>query len=236
MTGHDLLQYLSHGGYTLVVIGLCSLMALAIAVERVIAMWSVVSDAKVLSEQVAKALLRGDHAQARTVCERSRALAAEIFLAGFARYGQGATRDFDAAVDRERVAVTLKLKANLWMLGTLGTISPFVGLFGTVIGIQRAFVDMAAAGTGGFSVVANGIGGALVATAAGIFVAVESVVLYNYFQARLGRVTAELKLLADEFVELLREQPPHSNTEPTAPVAPAANGSFVAGTGADRSP
>jgi biopolymer transport protein ExbB len=207
MFDQDLLQMASHGGYTLVVIAVCSLLALAIAVERFIAMWRVVPEARALHEQVSKSLLRGDHAQARAFCERSRALAAEIFLAGFARYGQGARESFDAAVDRERVALTLKLKAHLWGLGTIGTISPFVGLFGTVVGIRTAFSAMAAAGTGGFAVVANGISEALVATAAGIFVAIEAVVLYNFFQARLGRIAAELKLITDEFVELLRERP-----------------------------
>jgi len=88
------------------------------------------------------------------------------------------------------VALTLRLKCHLWALGTVGTISPFVGLFGTVVGIRSAFTAMAAAGTGGFAVVANGISEALVATAAGIFVAIEAVVLYNYFQARLGRIAA----------------------------------------------
>jgi biopolymer transport protein ExbB/TolQ len=206
MIGHNLAQELSHGGYTLVVIAVCSLLALAVGVERIIAMWAVVPQARSLSEQVAKSLLRGDHGQARAQCERSRALCADIFIAGFARQGQGPKEHVDGAVERERTAVTLRLKSNLWMLGTIGTISPFIGLFGTVVGIRNAFADMAAAGTGGFAVVANGIAGALVATAAGIFVAVESVVLYNYFQARLGRVTAELKLIAEEFVELLAEQ------------------------------
>jgi biopolymer transport protein ExbB/TolQ len=216
MIGHDLLDELRHGGYTLVVIGFCSILALAVAAERLIASWGVVAGARRLSELVSKALLRGDLAQARTQCERSRALVGDVFLAGFARASQGA-KDFDAAVERERAALLIKLKSNLWILGTLGTISPFIGLFGTVVGIRNAFAAMAAAGTGGFTVVAVGISEALVSTAAGIFVAVEAVVLYNYFQARLGRVAAEIKLISDEFVELLHEKPsPGPTPEPPA--------------------
>jgi biopolymer transport protein ExbB len=227
MFGQDLMKELAHGGYTLAVIFACSLIALAVAVERLIAMWALVGDARALGEQVAKSLFRGDHAQARAFCERSRSMAADIFLAGFSRYGQGARQSFDSAVERERTAVILKLKNHLWVLGTLGTISPFVGLFGTVVGIRNAFAAMAAAGTGGFAVVANGISEALVSTAAGIFVAVEAVVLYNYFQARLGRAAAQIKLIADEFVELLREQPntvqPASAAETALPT-PAVDG------------
>lgn len=206
MIGHTLLAELIHGGPTMAVIGVCSLLALAVAAERVIASWGVIAQARQLAEQVSKSLLRGDVAQARVLCERSRALMGDVFLAGFARHGQGAT-DFEAAVERERVALILKLKSHLWLLGTLGTISPFVGLFGTVMGIRSAFDAMVKAGTGGFVVVASGISEALVTTAAGIFVAVEAVVLYNFFQARLGRVSAEIKLVSDEFVELLKERP-----------------------------
>lgn len=222
MIGHDLLAEVRQGGYTLIIIGLCSLLALAVAVERIIASWGIVAEARRLAEQVSKALLRGDLAQARSACERSRALVGDVFLAGFARQGQGA-KDFEQAVERERLGLQIKLKSHLWMLGTLGTISPFVGLFGTVVGIRNAFTAMAAAGTGGFAVVANGISEALVATAAGIFVAVEAVILYNYFQARLGRVSAEIKLIADEFVELLKERPasPAAAPEPEAPAAGA---------------
>ena len=219
MIGHDLLDELRHGGYTLAVIGFCSLLALAVAAERLIASWGVVAQARRLAELVSKALLRGDVSQARTQCERSRALVGDVFLAGFARLGQGA-KDFDAAVERERAALIIKLKNHLWILGTLGTISPFIGLFGTVVGIRNAFAAMAAAGTGGFTVVAVGISEALVSTAAGIFVAVEAVVLYNYFQARLGRVAAEIKLIADEFVELLHEKPP--TVTPEAPAESSA--------------
>jgi len=222
MIGQDLITELSHGGYTLVVILLCSVLALIVAAERILASWGVVSDARKLADQVTKSLLRGDVAQARALCERSRALVGDVFLAGFARQGQG-SKDFESAVERERLALLIKLKSHLWLLGTLGTISPFVGLFGTVVGIRSAFSAMAAAGTGGFAVVANGISEALVATAAGIFVAVEAVVLYNYFQARLGRVSAEIKLIADEFVELLKERPLPPPTPEAAPTdAPAA--------------
>ena len=216
MTAENVLVRLEHGGYAMLFIALCALVALAVAAERGIAWWGVVGQARRLANQVGKALLRGDHAQARSACERSRALMGDLFLAGFARQGQGA-KDFAPAVERARTELLLKLKSHLWILGTLGSISPFVGLFGTVIGIQTAFKDMAAAGTGGFAVVASGIGAALETTAAGIFVAVIAVVLYNYFQARLGRVSAEIKLISDEFVELLEERPmppPGTSAEP----------------------
>ena len=67
----------------------------------------------------------------------------------------------------QRSATVLSLKRYLWALGTVGSSAPFVGLFGTVVGILKAFQSMSVAGTGGFKVVSQGIAAALVATAAG---------------------------------------------------------------------
>jgi biopolymer transport protein ExbB len=82
----------------------------------------------------------------------------------------------------------------LWVLGTIGAAAPFIGLFGTVVGIIRAFHAMAIAGTGGFAVVAAGISEALIATALGLAVGITALVLYNYFQARVDRVDAALRI------------------------------------------
>jgi biopolymer transport protein ExbB/TolQ len=107
-------------------------------------------------------------------------------------------------------------------LGTIGATTPFVGLFGTVAGIMRSFrdlgLDVGEGGTGGSAAVMTGISEALVATATGIVVAVEAVILYNIFQARLSRVNVEMKLIAEEFVELLREAAPNGRL-PTVPVS-----------------
>jgi biopolymer transport protein ExbB/TolQ len=85
-----------------------------------------------------------------------------------------------------------------------------VGLFGTVAGIMKSFkdlgLDVESGGSGGSAAVMTGISEALVASAAGIIVAVEAVIFYNFFQSRLARLSVELKLIAEEFVELLREQ------------------------------
>jgi biopolymer transport protein ExbB len=213
MTVDDLLHYLRLGGFTMAIIAASSLLALAVAIERLIALWRVSDASKALSETIARHLLRGDVGAARSAAERSPAVVADIFLAGFQRLDRVRTvgSAVEAAVERERSQVNLRLKKNLWILGTIGATAPFVGLFGTVTGIMRSFrdlgVDVGAGGTGGTAAVMTGISEALIATAAGILVAVEAVILYNYFQTRLGRIAVELRLLSDEFVELLRERP-----------------------------
>jgi biopolymer transport protein ExbB/TolQ len=193
---------------TLIVIIACSVLVLAIAVERLVALWRFLDRARTLAETVKRCLYRGAVAEARAACERSTSMAAEFFLVGFERHGRSGGDALAAAVDRERQRVTLTLKGQLWTLGTIGSTAPFIGLFGTVWGILRAFEQIGVTHQAGIDVVGPGIAEALVTTAAGILVAIEAMVIYNYFMSRLARTALELKLMAEEFVELLSEQKP----------------------------
>ena len=95
-----------------------------------------------------------------------------------------------------------KMQRKLTILGTLGSITPFIGLFGTVIGVIHAFKDLAttAASTSGASVVAAGIAEALVNTAAGLFVAIPAVIAYNYFLSKTDYFGKQLENIADEII------------------------------------
>ena len=213
MSSSELLHYLRLGGLTLVLILLASVLALGVAVERWMALWNVSAESRALSDTISRHLLRGDVPSARGAAERSPALIADLFRVAFERleHTRTVTPALEAAVERERAQLGLRLKKNLWILGTVGATTPFVGLFGTVAGIMRSFrdlgIDVSAGGSGGSAAVMTGISEALVSTAAGILVAVLAVVLYNYFQSRIGRISIEVRLLAEEFVETLRERP-----------------------------
>jgi biopolymer transport protein ExbB len=91
----------------------------------------------------------------------------------------------------------------LWILGTVASSAPFIGLFGTVVGIIRAFDSMAATGSGGFAVVAAGISEALVATAGGLIVGVLSIFAYNAFMVRIGNTAAVWREWTDELLTAL---------------------------------
>jgi len=240
MNFDEILHYLRLGGVTIAVILVASVVALGVAIERLIALWGASQRSRDLSQAVSKHLLRGDLAAARSAAERSGAPAADIFLAGFDRVDRSGQPhgSLESAVARERAEVLLRLKRNLWILGTIGATAPFVGLFGTVAGIMRSFrdlgLDVASGGVGGSAKVMSGISEVLIVTAVGIIVAVEAVVLYNYFQARLARLAVELRLFAEEFTELLRSpplpaSPPSPSPEPAAAISadprPVAEGS-----------
>lgn len=217
----QLTSVIKAGGFTLVLMLLCSILAVAVAIERSIALWNFLDHARRLAETVKRCLYRGAIADARAGCERSKSPAADIFLVGFERHGRSSQGALEAAVDRERQRVALSLRGPLWLLGTIGATAPFIGLFGTVVGIMSAFEAIGKTKQAGIEVVGPGIAEALISTAVGIGVAVVALVFFNYFQSRLGRMSVELKLIVEEFVELLREcpAPPKDDRKPREPAA-----------------
>jgi len=225
MTLEELTHYLHLGGATLAIILAASVLAIGVAVERWIALWNISGDSRALTDAVGRHLLRGDLSAARGTVERSDTLLSDVYRVGFERLERSrtVTPGVEAAVERERSQLVLRMKKNLWILGTIGATTPFVGLFGTVAGIMRSFrelgLDVEAGGTGGTAAVMTGISEALVATAAGILVAVEAVVLFNYFQSRISRLTVELRLQIEEFMEMLRERPVGPAHPEPAPVS-----------------
>jgi len=118
-----------------------------------------------------------------------------------------------SAVNRERLRVNQDLRSRMWLLGTIGATAPFVGLFGTVFGIMRAMGSFRADEEVKFTTVSGPISEALIVTAVGIVVAVAAVIVFNYFSQRVARVATEMKLLTDEFLELLLDPP--SETQPS---------------------
>ncbi len=190
------------GGWVMVPLIALSVVAWAVCVERLWSFrgWSEKNREFLLSFQ--NHWLRGDRDSAAKLCER-----ADVVLAELAREllilmpNEPLNDRVRLRVDRRRVEQAAGFRRGLWLLGTIGSATPFVGLFGTVIGIIKAFQSMAESGAGGFTVVAAGISEALVATAGGIIVAVIAVFFYNYFQVRVGQLQFQLKLLTEELLE-----------------------------------
>lgn len=102
--------------------------------------------------------------------------------------------ELDELLTAARMEQKLILEKYLGILGTLGNTAPFIGLFGTVVGIVKAFHDLAVSGTGGPAVVAAGISEALVATAAGLLVAIPAVMIYNYFMKKVKEMATNMEV------------------------------------------
>ena len=141
---------------------------------------------------------------------------AQVVSAGMAEYeavGQNggdptASLDLVTGALRDSISETLiQLKRGLGFLATIGSTAPFVGLFGTVVGIINAFRSIAATGSGGMSVVSGGIAEALVSTALGIFVAIPAVVAFNHFTGKMETFHVEMNRAASQLVNRLFKIP-----------------------------
>ena len=117
--------------------------------------------------------------------------------------------------------VLIQLKRGLGFLATIGSIAPFIGLFGTVVGIINAFRGIAATGSGGMAAVSGGIAEALVATALGIFVAIPAVVAFNQFTGRLENFHVEMNRASSQLVNHLFKVPELMVREAKVPEATA---------------
>jgi biopolymer transport protein ExbB/biopolymer transport protein TolQ len=107
----------------------------------------------------------------------------------------------ERALEREALITTADMKKGLSGLATIGTTAPFIGLFGTVIGIINAFRGMAMSGSGGIAAVSTGIAEALITTALGLFVAIPAVWLFNIFMNKIERFQVEMSNGASELID-----------------------------------
>jgi biopolymer transport protein ExbB len=180
-----------------VLIGL-SLLSVTIMVERGIFLAAGRADFEALAKELLGFLKDGDVPGARKALAGLRAPEAQVAAAGVELYDRG-SEAMSEAMASVKSRLRLDLERNLGVLGTLGNNAPFIGLFGTVLGIIKAFADLSHNQTGGAAAVMSGISAALVATAVGLMVAIPAVIAFNYFQgkvrASLGRVDAMAHLI-----------------------------------------
>lgn len=110
------------------------------------------------------------------------------------------------AIERASAMTAAELKRGLGGLATIGSTAPFVGLFGTVVGIIHAFQTMAVSGGGGLGTVSAGIAEALITTAFGLLVAIPAVWMYNYFTNRIERFNVEMNNSSNELIDYFIKQ------------------------------
>ncbi len=130
-----------------------------------------------------------------------------IAKAHFAIFDEALSReDYEQRLHRRLDETNSDLKKHMWLLGTIASSAPFVGLFGTVWGIMESFKKIGTSGKAGFTVVAGSISEALIATGAGILVAVIAVMFYNYLNVKVSATAKEFKNslgdMADHFNKL----------------------------------
>ena len=193
-----------------------SVWSLAVMIDRALYFSAARKQSREFAPKVAGALKEGRLDEAIKVADRSKkSHLAEVVTAGlqeFRNYGSGGTVTEDQveasqrALERSEAIVHAKLKRGLGGLATIGSTAPFIGLFGTVIGILDAFQSIATNKTSGIGAVAGGISEALVTTAFGLFVAIPAVMAFNYFTNRVEAFDVEMDNSSSELVDYFLKQ------------------------------
>ena len=182
-----------------------SIVSCTVILERSIALNKASTSAADFIASVIKILRRDGLAGALEYCERSAKPVAAVARAVLAQ--RGGREAQERAAEHALQGQINDLEQYVPILGTMGSTAPFVGLFGTVLGIIRAFRDIAVNFGGGPEIVAGGIAEALITTAVGLVVAIPAVMGFNYCIRRVQRLSSEIDLAVYDLIEELAEGP-----------------------------
>lgn len=186
-------------------LAVCSILVMAIAIEKFISMGAMEKKANKFIER-ARRILKSDEERkidkVFALCEMTSSPPARILQAGIRKIEQGREELKEAVIDAGSLEIPY-LGRYLRILGTIVTISPLLGLLGTVRGMIRAFNVVALVGVGEPGAMAAGISEALYTTAFGLGIAIPALVFYNYFTHRTDRLIRRLESSSAEFLQLL---------------------------------
>jgi biopolymer transport protein ExbB len=201
--GISIIDLIHQGWYATYPLILFSVIVTSIVIERVWLLSRLGGAINSLTMAVCTALEKGDlNAASSLINERMKVSpAARVYGALMPMIRKADVEEILECGERRRLEEARLMKRNVWVLGTVAASAPFIGLFGTVIGIIKSFHQMATMGTGGFAVVAAGISEALVATAMGLLVAILALLTFNYLQVKIAHLDTLLRVGLGRVIE-----------------------------------
>ena len=204
----ELIQYaILNDWFVLLPIVLCSILTIAVAIERWMFYKKNRRDVVQFIHRLQRELQRGSLENSQLLSSQLGGIIGEVSEEGV-RVLAEQPESFERSYDITAALASRKLEKNLSILGTIATISPYLGLSGTVWRILLTFGEMSKAGAqaGGAPAIMFGIGSALIATAFGLAVAIASVALNNYFQSIVNRYEDDFQLLKLLFLSFADER------------------------------
>jgi biopolymer transport protein ExbB len=198
-------EIIQQGGLLMIPIALCSLLLLAFVFERIICLRRGRVIPKPFVTRLLKQVQDGelDRDQALSLCEDNGSPVAEVFAGAVRKWGRPAVEVEQAILDAGERA-TNGLRRNLRIFNGVATVSPLLGLLGTVVGMIRSFNAIATSDAMGRpELLASGISQALLTTAAGLTVAIPALIFYMYFVSRVDRLIIEIDALGQELVNTI---------------------------------
>jgi biopolymer transport protein ExbB/TolQ len=184
---------------------LLSLISVAVMVERFMFYRSHSVDSEKIRVELNRLLSAGDYGAAAEYLQKFDSLETNVTLFGLREYQKGPDSVEDLLVGAE-TKEKLRYNRRLSFLATVGSNSPFIGLFGTVLGIIRAFRDLSESMQNAGGSVMAGIAEALIATAVGLLVAIPAVIAYNFFVGKVKEVSSNSELLSRTLLSQLKAE------------------------------
>ena len=203
MTDNSLLEILSKGGYVMLPLALCSLISVALIIERSIfgPRRSRVIPEKLLAE-INTLLDKKSFEMIIGICKENTSSLAKVVLAALNNKDKNREQIIEAVeVAGRKESISLLRYTNI--LGTIAAVSPLLGLLGTVFGMIQTFAVIQVQGVGDANALAGGISEALVSTASGLTIAIPSLIFYRYLQAQAKKLSIELEEIALKVTESL---------------------------------
>jgi len=196
-------EIMRQGGILMWPIFACSIVGLAITIERFFVLRRATIDTREFMDTMRQVLRQNRIQEAIEICDETHAPVARIMKAGILKHNRSKEEIREAIEDAGHLEIP-RLERHLSALATCGNISPLLGLLGTVSGMIKAFAEIQnKRGQVNPSDLAEGIGNALMTTAAGLTVAVPMYVVYNYFVTRVDNMVVEMEISSSELVDLL---------------------------------
>jgi len=200
-----MLEFFIKGGWLMIPLGICSILALAIIIERFITLKMIESKSERFADKARSVVNSSENRKVDKIvalCEMTPISLARILKAGLEKRVKGKEEIKEAIQDVGSEEIPY-LERRLKILGTITAIAPLIGLLGTVVGMIRAFNVITVQGIGDPGALAGGIAVALYTTAFGLGIAIPSLVFYNYFMHRTDKIIRRLESISREFIEFL---------------------------------
>jgi biopolymer transport protein ExbB len=201
----SIFEILVKGGILMIPIGLCSIIAVAILVERLVSLRKIRINANAFITRVSNLLLRNQVQEAVQICEATPGPIAAITKAGLKKYNRS-RQEIKEAIESEAQSEVYHLERYLGVLGTIAAVAPLIGFLGTVTGMIKAFIQIQTLGGNvDASVLAGGIWEALITTAAGLSVGIPTLIVYNWLQSKVEHHVFEMQESSTELLDTLLE-------------------------------
>jgi len=214
MFGNNLSELFAKGGITLIVLIFCSILSISVAIEKFI-IFKGITEKSIddIKEKIKRMLCEKDNNKTikfiSTIKIKSFVFQVDSILSPIADLIiKNANLSKEELIEKSNIRldrIIMNYEKRLGILSTLGSITPFIGLFGTVLGIIKSFEALSINETSGYMNVMSGIAEALIATAAGLIVAVPSVIFYNYFTRKLKMSLVIIEEAKNEIINIVKK-------------------------------